>query len=417
MNFTTTTIKKNAFAALQLPEFRNLMLGRLFFIAALRMLGTLVLWWVYNLTHDALQVSLIGLAEFVPAFLLSLYAGHIIDKSEKKKVLLIAASSYIVAIVALLFIGILHTKNSISNAQLIQSIYVIIFITGICRAFSGPSFGTIVGLIPPKEIMSNAITWNQTTWLVASVTGHAIVGFLIVYFGIIDSLKIIIFFASFGLIMMSLIKKKPPILHNEKKNTLQSVTEGLQFVFKTKEVLGALMLDLFAVLFGGAVAMIPFFANDILKVGAKGFGWLNAATDIGTIISVALLTIFPMKTNQGKKLLFAVAGFGICIIVFALSKNFVLSFIAILLSGVLDGVSVVIRGVIVQLKTPNEMRGRVMSVNSMFINSSNELGQFESGLAAKYLGNIASVVFGGCMTLGIVIFTWFKAPKLRDMNY
>lgn len=417
MTTTANNHKINSFAALQLPEFRNLMLGRLFFIAALRMLGTLVLWWVYKLTNDALQVSLIGLAEFIPAFLLALYAGHVIDKNEKRKILLISAASYIVAIITLLVIGILHSQNKLTNVQLLQSIYVIIFITGICRAFSGPSFGTIVGLIPPKEIMPNAITWNQTTWLIASVTGHAIVGFLIAFVGILHTLKIIIVLLCVGLFMMSLIKKKNPIETKEDKNTLQSVTEGIQFVFKTKEVLGALMLDLFAVLFGGAVAMIPFFANDILKVGAKGFGWLNAATDIGTIISVVLLTIFPMKTNQGKKLLWSVAGFGICIIVFALSKSFWLSFFAILCSGLLDGVSVVIRGVIIQLKTPNEMRGRVMSVNSMFINSSNELGQFESGLAAKYLGNITSVIFGGCMTIGIVIFTWLKAPKLRDMKY
>ncbi|MFY8126929.1 MAG: MFS transporter [Chitinophagaceae bacterium] len=417
MQQSSTHKKHQAFAALQLTEFRHLMLGRFFFIAALRMLGTLVLWWVYNLTHDALQVSLIGLAEFVPAFLLSLYAGHVIDKSEKKKILLIAACCYVIAITTLLVVGLLHQNKQFDDGSLLNYIYIIIFITGICRAFSGPSFGTIVGLIPPKEIMQNAITWNQTTWLVASVTGHAIVGFLIAWLGIITTLKLIILLASVGVIMMSLIKPKPPILHAHKHDALASVKEGLQFVFKTKEVLGALMLDLFAVLFGGAVAMIPFFANDILKVGPTGFGWLNAATDIGTIISVVVLTIFPMKTNQGKKLLWAVAGFGICIIVFALSKSFWLSFFAILLSGILDGVSVVIRGVIIQLKTPNEMRGRVMSVNSMFINSSNELGQFESGLAAKYLGNIASVVFGGCMTIGVVIFTWIKAPKLKDMKY
>jgi MFS family permease len=417
MQQSSTHKKYQAFAALQLAEFRHLMMGRFFFIAALRMLGTLVLWWVYNLTHDALQVSLIGLAEFVPAFLLSLYAGHVIDKSEKKKILLIAACCYVIAITTLLVVGLLHQNKHFDDGSLLNYIYIIIFITGICRAFSGPSFGTIVGLIPPKEIMQNAITWNQTTWLVASVTGHAIVGFLIAWFGIITTLKLIIVLAFVGVVMMSLIKPKPLILHPHKHDALASVKEGLQFVFKTKEVLGALMLDLFAVLFGGAVAMIPFFANDILKVGPTGFGWLNAATDIGTIISVVMLTIFPMKTNQGKKLLWAVAGFGICIIVFALSKSFWLSFFAILLSGILDGVSVVIRGVIIQLKTPNEMRGRVMSVNSMFINSSNELGQFESGLAAKYLGNIASVVFGGCMTIGVVIFTWIKAPKLKDMKY
>lgn len=198
---------------------------------------------------------------------------------------------------------------------------------------------------------------------------------------------------------------------------MESVKEGLSFVFKTKELLGALSLDLFAVLFGGAVAMIPVFAKDILKTGPIGFGWLNAASDIGSILIVILLTAFPLKRQQGKKLLLAVAGFGVCIIIFAFSRLFWLSFAVLMLSGMLDGISMIIRGTIVQLKTPDQMRGRVMSVNSMFINSSNELGQFESGVAAKLLGVIPSVVFGGCMTLLVVATTWFKAPSLRKMEY
>ncbi|HAN39095.1 MAG TPA: MFS transporter, partial [Chitinophagaceae bacterium] len=195
------------------------------------------------------------------------------------------------------------------------------------------------------------------------------------------------------------------------------VKEGLQFVFRTKEVLGALSLDLFAVLLGGAVAMVPVFAKDILLVGPTGFGWLNAASDLGAGASVVLLTFFPMRQQQGKKLFFAVAGFGICIIIFALSKVFWLSFVALLVSGLMDGISVVVRGTILQLKTPDDKRGRVMSVNSMFINSSNELGQFESGVMARWLGVVPSVVFGGCATIAVVIFTWFKAPALRQMEY
>jgi MFS family permease len=201
------------------------------------------------------------------------------------------------------------------------------------------------------------------------------------------------------------------------QKTLESVKEGLRFVFNSKEVFGALSLDLFAVLFGGAVAMIPVFAKDILKVGPIGFGWLNAASDIGAIIIILIITIFPANRSQGKKLLLAVAGFGVCIIVFALSKIFWLSFVMLLLSGILDGFSMIVRGTIVQLKTPDHMRGRVMSVNSMFINSSNELGQFESGVAAKAMGVIPSVIFGGAMTLLVVGVTWFKAPALKKMEY
>jgi len=195
------------------------------------------------------------------------------------------------------------------------------------------------------------------------------------------------------------------------------VKEGLQFVFRTKELLAAISLDLFAVLFGGAVALIPVYARDILKVGAQGFGLLNGASDMGSICIVILLTIFPPKRKQGLKLLIAVAGFGTCIIIFGLSKLFWLSFIVLLISGLMDGISVVTRGTIMQLKTPDHMRGRVLSVNSMFINSSNELGQFESGIMARLLGVVPSVVFGGFMTLAVVAITWFKAPTLRKMEY
>ena len=204
---------------------------------------------------------------------------------------------------------------------------------------------------------------------------------------------------------------------SSEKKTLEAVSEGLRFVFKTKEVLAAISLDLFAVFFGGAATMVIVYTNDILHVGPIGFGWLNAATDIGSIIMVVLLTLYPMKRKQGIKLMFAVAGFGLCIIIFGLSKWYWLSFVALLVSGVLDGVSVVVRGNIMQLKTPDELRGRVMSVNSMFINSSNEIGQFESGVAAKLMGTIPSVVFGGCMTIAVVITTWFKAPSLKKLEY
>ena len=208
-----------------------------------------------------------------------------------------------------------------------------------------------------------------------------------------------------------------PILHKAATNTWASVKEGINYVFKTKEILGAMSLDLFAVLFGGAVALVPVFAKDILHVGPIGFGWLNAAADIGAIIMVTFLTFKPLQKRQGEILFYAVGGFGICIILFAISKVFWLSFFALLLSGCMDGVSVIIRSTILQLKTPGELRGRVMSVNSMFINSSNELGQFESGVAAKLMGIVPSVIFGGCMTLAVAAVTWFKAPALKKMEY
>jgi MFS family permease len=242
-------------------------------------------------------------------------------------------------------------------------------------------------------------------------------GFLIAGLGNTGTLVAVVLLVSLAFVILTSLKKIPPLNEKGEKKTWDSVKEGLAFVFRTKELLGAVSLDLFAVLFGGATALIPVYARDILKVGARGFGFLNGASDMGAVCIVILLTVFPLRKSQGKKLLLAVAGFGACIIIFGISKVFWLSFAVLLLSGVLDGISVVTRGTIMQLKTPDNMRGRVLSVNSMFINSSNELGQFESGVTARILGVVPSVVFGGCMTLLVVITTWFKAPSLRKMEY
>jgi MFS family permease len=394
-----------------------MLIGRFCFVTALRMMGTLVGWWMYELTNAPLAIGLIGLAEVIPALSLALYAGHVIDISEKRKLMLKGVAGYLGCSLVLMFVSTNYFSNSVGKTIVIGSIYTVIFITGIIRAFTGPIFNAILGQMIPKPILPNAITWNQGTYLSASVVGHASAGFFIALVKNTGTLVAIVCLIAFALFMLSKISIKPAAAATAGKRTWESVREGLNFVFKTKEVLGALSLDLFAVLFGGAVAMVPVFARDILHVGPIGFGWLNAASDIGSIIMVITLTMFPLKTQQGRKLLFVVAGFGLSIIIFGISEIFWISFAALLVSGLLDAISVVIRGTIVQMKTPDEMRGRVMSVNSMFINSSNELGQFESGLAAKLMGVVPSVAFGGTMTLLVVIVTWFKAPTLRKMEY
>ena len=416
-HLTVAVQQADAFAAIKILQYRRLLTGRFCFTMALRMLGTLVGWWLYELTGDPLAMGLIGLAEVIPAISLALYAGHVIDTNEKKNLLLKGVCAYLLGAVILCTLSYFFYYKNGSKNMVIWGIYIVIFCTGIIRAFVGPSFPAILGQIVPKNILQNAITWNQGTFLMASVSGHATGGFCIAAFGVPGTLAVIIILVILSLLNLNQLTKFPIKNTATNKRTLESVKEGLNFVFKTKEVLGALSLDLFAVLFGGAVAMVPIYAKDILRVGAVGFGWLNAASDIGAIIIVVLLTIFPLKKHQGKRLLMAVAGFGIAIIIFGISKLFWLSFSILLISGILDGISVVIRGTIVQLQTPDEMRGRVMSVNSMFINSSNELGQFESGVAARAMGVVPSVVFGGCITLLVVFITWFKAPSLRKMEY
>ncbi|WKS96141.1 MFS transporter [Riemerella columbina] len=398
-------------------EFRALLLGRFFLILAFRMMATLLGWWVYQLTKNPLSIGLIGLSEVVPAVSTALYAGHVIDMNEKKKMLLLCNYAYIVLVGALMSLAFLSPKLNLTGYQTTYFIYGIIFLTGICRAFIGPLVPTMIPKIVKKENLPNAITLNQATFLTSSVCGHALGGFLIALITIKWTLAVII-----GLMLFASLffwKLKPQSSEHNKKEVqiLESMREGIAYIYKTKEILGALCLDMFAVLFGGAVAMIPVFASDILKVGAQGFGLLNAASDIGSMCIIILLSFVPLKRHQGKILLVAVAGFGLCIIGFGLSKLYWLSFLFLMLSGMLDGISVVVRGTIVQLKTPDHIRGRVLSVNSIFIMSSNEMGQFESGVAAKLLGVVRSVVLGGTMTVLIALSVGLFNKKLRQMSY
>jgi len=410
-------IKSDPFASVKVIEYRNLLIGRFAFIMGLRMMATLIGWWIYLLTNDPFAIGLVGLSEVVPALGLALYAGHVIDQSEKRKLLLRGVVLYFAAVVCLVFISTKFVSNHLSNHAIAGCIYFVIFCTGVFRAFTGPVFSAIIAYIVPRNDLQNATTWSQGTWLSASVTGHATGGFLIAIIGITNTLITTCCLIVFAFFFLFKLKPKPASVVKGVVRTWESVKEGIRFVFKTKELLSSLSLDLFAVLFGGAVALIPIYARDILKVGSEGFGILNGAADMGSILIVIILTVFPARKNQGKKLIMAVGGFGVCIIIFGISKIFLLSFFALMISGMLDGISVVVRGTITQLKTPDYMRGRVMSVNSMFVNSSNELGQFESGITAKLLGTVPAVVFGGSMTLLVVIYTWFKSPTLRKMEY
>lgn len=416
-NEQISQITSDPFAAVRVPDYKKLLFGRFFFIMALRMMSTLVGWWIYELTNDPFAIGLIGLSEVIPALSMALYSGHVIDISEKRKLLLKSVFLYTCAAGTLLFLATPYIHNHVNKRHISYGIYSIIFCTGILRSFTGPNFTALIGTIVPRKYLQNATTWGQGSWLTASVIGHATGGFMIALLGNLGTMIIICSLLIVSFFVLMQLSPKPIKQKKGEERTWESVKQGLKFVFKTKELLGAFSLDMFAVLFGGAVAMVPVYARDILKIGAIGFGWLNAAADMGSIIVVVLLTISPIKRKQGKKLFFAVAGFGLCIIFFGLSEWFMFSFFALVTAGMLDGVSVVIRGTIMQLKTPDHLRGRVSSVGSMFVNSSNELGQFESGVMAKLLGVVPSVVFGGCMTIAIVAITWFKAPGLRKFEY
>ncbi len=398
-------------------EFRSLLTGRFFLVLAFRMLATLLGWWVYQLTKDPFSIGLIGLSEVVPAVISALYAGHVIDISEKKKLLLLCNLAYVLLISLLLIPAFGRTELHFSGHQVTYFIYGVIFFTGIARAFLGPLVPSMIPKIVSLENLPNAVTLNQATFLTASVSGHALGGFLISLISIKWTLVVVISLISLAALFFVRLKKQYPINTDSKVDLGKSIKEGVAYIYKTKEILGALTLDMFAVLFGGAVAMIPVFASDILKVGAEGFGLLNAASDIGSACVIITLAFFPLRKNQGKILLGVVAGFGLCIIGFGLSKLYWISFLFLMMSGMLDGVSVVIRGTIVQLKTPEHIRGRVLSVNSIFIMSSNEMGQFESGVMAKLFGVVRSVVIGGSLTLLVALLVGSSNAKLRKMTY
>lgn len=403
---------------LKLREFRNLIFGRFFLILGFKMTATLLGWWIYDLTGDPFSIGLIGLAEVIPAVSCALYAGHFIDMNEKRRLLLICNFAYVVLLGSLLLPAWFQNEIGIENQNVVYFIYSIVFLTGISRAFLGPLVPSMIPKIVTKSQLPKAVTMNQTTFLSAGVLGHALGGILVSVVEIKGTLLIIVLLLILASMFFFRLNPQPSeIVKDEKIKVLASIKEGVSYIFKTKEIVGALTLDLFAVLFGGAVALIPVFARDILKVGAGEYGLLNAATDIGAAITILALTFFPLRRNQGKILIASVFGFGVCILLFGLSKYFWLSFFVLMLSGILDGVSMVIRGTILQLKTPDHLKGRVMSVNSIFVMSSNELGQFESGVAARFLGTANAVIMGGCMTILVAIMVGFSSPKLRKMEY
>jgi MFS family permease len=379
-------------------------------------------WQVYALTKDPLYIGLIGLMEIIPALGMALFAGHIVDQKEKRNLLALCIALFSIISFGLFWITSPSVFETWSTKQILYCIYALVFFGGLLRSFFGPTIFSLVALIVPKKIYPNAATWNSSTWQMARVLGVTFAGFSIGWLGENEqmgvhwSLCIVFGLVMFSLIMLYQIKRKPILYPNIGEPVVKSLKEGVSFVFKTKAILGALTLDMISVLFGGAIALAAVFATDILKVGPEGFGILVAAPNIGSFLTMLVTAYIPIVKKAGIKLLVAVFGFGLSIIAFGLSTVFWLSVAALFFSGVFDGVSMVIRQTILQLKTPDHMRGRVSSVNSMFVGSSNELGAFESGLTAKLMGTVTAVVFGGTMTLITVITTGLVSPSFRKLD-
>ena len=408
--------RKDPYAALRFKEFNIFLLLRFVLVFAWSMQFIVIEWQVYSLTKDPLSLGIIGLMEIIPALSMALFAGHIVDQREKRNLFLWCIGLFSMISLGLFFLSKDSVMTLWNQKSILYCIYGFVFFGGLLRAFFGPTIFSLVALIVPKKIYPNAATWSSSTWQMASILGPAVAGLTINWMGVHWSLCVVFILVVLSFLLGLLISRKPVLNPKIGEPVIQSLKEGVRFVFQTKAILGALSLDMIAVLFGGAVALLPVFAQDILKVGPEGFGALRAAPAVGAFLTMLTTAYIPISRRAGMKLLIAVFGFGISIIVFGLSSVFWISVVALFFSGVTDGVSMVIRQTILQLKTPDDMRGRVSSVNSMFVGSSNELGAFESGLTAKLMGTVRAVVFGGTMTLITVFTTGIVSPSFRNLD-
>ncbi len=409
------TEKPGPYAALQIRDFRFFIMARQCATLAVQIQATIVGWQLYEITHDPLALGLIGLTEAVPAITVSLYAGHIADIMARKKIILSAITLLLFCALALLFFTLEPGEFILQYGAF--PIYLVIFLSGLARGFLSPANFSFMPQLIPRHLFANAVSLNTTFWLVGSIVGPMLAGFVYALMGISATylLDVLLIIAALNFYMAIPSRPVPPV--SEEQGIREKIKSGLKFVLKTQIILGAISLDMFAVLFGGAVALLPIFAAEILKVGPQGLGMLRAAPALGAVLMALYITHHPIQRNTGKVMLVCVAGFGASMIGFGLSTSFIFSLCMLMLSGMFDSISMIIRSTLIQTRTPENMKGRVSAVNSIFVGSSNEIGAFESGVTAKLMGVVASVVFGGVMTLLTVSFTAWKAKELTHLDY
>ncbi|MFI5233154.1 MAG: MFS transporter [Gemmatimonadales bacterium] len=401
------------YSSLRLPNFRLYIVGLFAYTIAIQIQGTVVGWQIYELTHDKLALGLIGLAEAFPFIGAALYAGHIADRHDRRRVVLGALVLLLACSVGLLVLPILLPT---APRTVVRSIYGLVALSGLARSFLGPARQALAAEIVPRPLYGNAITWRSGSWQLASVIGPAVGGLLYAVGGTTLTYAIVAVLTVFGTGAIFLIAHRSLIKREHTEAVAKSLATGVRFVFNEPVILGAITLDLFSVLFGGATALLPVFADEILHVGASGLGLLRAAPAIGAVVMSAAIAWMPPFQRTGRTLFIAVATFGVCIIAFGFSTSMVLSVCVLVVSGGADMVSVFIRTSLIQHRTPTHMLGRVSSVNSIFVGSSNEIGEFESGVTAKLFGTVPSVVLGGMATLIVVGVTAWKLPALRKLG-
>jgi MFS family permease len=406
--------ENDSFAALRYPEFRNLVLGSFLFTLALLAQEVAIGYELYRVTRNPLSLGMIGLVEAVPFISFSLFGGHIADRYSKRKILLWSVGGVALSSIVLQMIA--RQQENFSQASFLLVIYLTIFIIGFCRAFLSPTATSLRAILVPIPLYENASAWGSSAWQVGAIVGPMMAGFLYAWIGFANTLLVVVFMVIASFFLYWQIGDKPVFVSDEKSEIIASIAQGIRFVFGTKIILYSISLDLFSVMFGGVMAILPIYAEDILHVGAQGLGILRAAPSFGAVLTLLLLTRFSPMQHAWKNLLWSVTGFGISILVFAVSPWMGLSVAMLFISGAFDSVSVVIRATILQVMTPDEMRGRVLAVNGIFLASSNELGAFESGLAAKLMGTVPSAVFGGVMTLLIVTWVYFRTGELTSVE-
>ncbi|MGN9714082.1 MFS transporter [Acinetobacter variabilis] len=408
-------IQSDAFAALRYRDFSIVTLNQFCLTLAILIQEIIVAYSLYQITKNPLTLGLIGLAEAIPFISLSLWGGYVADRFNKQTIMKICLFFAIPMPLILWSLFHYHGLGNLSTSQLSWGIYAVIFCLGTIRGFYNPSATSLKPFLIPRALYANGATWTTIGWQSGVIIGPMLGGFMLAFLGRETSLLTVAVLVSICFVLINLLQKRdfPKI---ETENVLHSLGDGFRFIWNSKIVLWSISLDLVSVLFGGVIALLPIFAEDILKVGPEGLGYLRAAPSIGALITMIVLTRFPPTQHAWRNMLLAVAGFGVFTLLFAFSNSMWLSLFALAMTGACDSISVVIRQTILQIYPPDNMRGRVAAVNGMFVSSSNELGAFESGLAAKYMGTIMATVFGGSTTLLVVAISWARTKDLFGVD-
>jgi MFS family permease len=402
---------RDSYAAFRSPNFGRFIVSLLAMTVGSQVQAIVVSWQIYQVTRDPLALGLVGLAEVIPYVTVALIAGHVVDRGDRRRISLWSLSVLVGAAVTLFVLALIWP-----TPRVVWPYYLIIAVCGLARSFLQSARSPLVAELVPREAYANAATWRSSTWQLASVVGPAMGGLLYAGFGARLTFGINVVLTIVSLAAMWRIRHVPPARALASESLTESLRESWHFLRGQPVILGALTLDMFAVFFGGATALLPIFADRILRVGPQGLGVLQAAPGAGAVLMAIIIAHRAPFQRAGRTLLTVVTVFGVCMIGFALSRTFVLSLAFLFVSGAADNISAVIRSTLLQIMVPHELLGRVSSVNAIFIGSSNELGAFESGVAAKLLGVVPSVLFGGAMTLAVVLATGWRVPALRGLR-